>query len=165
MLAATGRVVLALMAGGVFVGCGGEAVDCQPGQAAALVGGGSESTGFVVMSSGDAMTVVLGPQGLYMVTPSVRVQNMYPGEAGRVGNDADPLVEFTLVLDGEVIGGSAREHLGMAEGPDGAERLGVFTPFTPDLSTYIGRTVTVRVEVEDACGQTATAALDVVADQ
>jgi hypothetical protein len=168
MMAATGRIVMALAAGGLLVACGGESTECQPGgSATAQVGGGSESTGFVVLQPGDVMLVVLGPQGLYMVTPSVRVQNLDPGQAGRVGDPADPLIEFTLELDGEVIGGSARQNLGMAEGPDGADALGVFTPFTDidQVPSYLGHTITVRVSVEDAGGQCATGALTVVAEQ
>ncbi len=152
---------------GLLAACGGgEPVNCTPmGSPSAQVGGGTGSTGFVVLDPGDPMAVTLGPQGLYMVTPSVRVQNMYPGQAGRIGDDADPVVEFSLELGGDNIGGSARENLGLTVTADGAEVLGVFTPFTPDLYTYINQLITVRVEVEDACGGTASASLDVIAEQ
>jgi len=161
----TGSVVLVGLLS-ILAGCGGEGVDCtNTGNPTALVGGGTDSTGFVPLSSGATMTVVLGPQGLYMVTPSVRTENLYPGEAGRVGNGSDPVVEFSLFLGSTNIGGSAREHLGLTPTADGDEKLGVFTPFTPDISTYINQTITVQVDVEDACGRTASDSLDVVAEQ
>jgi len=161
-------MLASLLLCGLLAACGGggEPVDCTPGGTpSAQVGGGSQGTGFIALQSGDPMTVVLGPQGLYMVTPSVRVQNMYPGQAGRTGDGADPIIEFTLELAGDTIGGSAREHMGLTVTADGGERLGVFTPFTPDISNYIDQTITVRVDVEDACGRTASASLDVFAEQ
>lgn len=152
----------------VSIACtGGPAgVDCdQSGSPSAQVGGGSDSVGFVALQSGDPMTVVLGPQGLYMVTPSVRVQNMAGGQAGRVGDSDDPRVEFQLYQGSTNIGGSAREYLGLTSTADGSEVLGVFTPFTVDISTYINQTITVKVDVVDACGNHATGSLDVVAQQ
>ncbi len=150
------------------VGCGGdgEVIDCAiGGSASAQVGGGTDSTGFVVLQSGDPITVSFGPQGLYMVTPSVRVQNMYPGKSGRVGNSNDPRIEFELLQGSTTIGGSARENLGLDVSTLGAERLGVFTPFTPDISTYINQTITIKVTVNDACGRSASDSIDVVAQQ
>ena len=154
-----------VLAGAACNGIAG-GVDCdQFGSASAQVGGGSDSVGFVALQSGDPMTVVLGPQGLYMVTPSVRIQNMSPGKAGRVGNSDDPRVAFSLYQGTTNIGGSAREYLGLTQTADGAEVLGVFTPFTVDISTYINQTITVKVEVDDACGRSATGSLDVLVQQ
>jgi len=91
------------------------------------------------------------------------VQNMYPGVSGRTGDSNDPTITFELYLNNALIGGSARENLGLTSGPDGDERLGVFTPFTADRSEYLGQVVTVEASVEDACGRKAQGALDVTA--
>jgi hypothetical protein len=149
----------------VLGACGdGETIQCDfTGSASAVVGGGTAQTGFLALQSGAPMEVTLGPQGLYMVTPSVRVQNMYPGESGRTGNANDPEISFEVHMGGSLIGGSAREYLGLTASAGGAERLGVFTPFTADRSQYIGQLVTVSVQVKDACGRSAGGTLDVTA--
>jgi len=140
-----------------------EVITCDfSGSASALVGGGTLQTGFVNMSDGADMGVVFGPQGLYMVTPSIRVQNMYPGKAGRTGHSNDPQIEIELVMGGDVIGGSARENLGLRTSLDGSEALGIFAPFTVDRGDYIGGTVTLRGSVTDACGRSASDDLQVV---
>lgn len=148
-----------------MAGCGsGEDIVCEfSGAATAVVGGGTTQTGFVTLAPEAPMEVTLGPQGLYMLTPSVRVQNMYPGVSGRTGDANDPNITFELYLNNVLIGGSAREHLGLTAGPDGDERLGVFTPFTAERSEYLGQVVSVEVLVEDACGRTAQGGLDVTA--
>ena len=143
-----------------------DVVNCNfSGPASALVGGGNLQLGFVNMSDGADMTVVLGPQNLYMVTPSIRVQNMYPGQAGRTGNSNDPEVRIELFMGDNLIGGSARENLGLSQSAEGAEALGIFAPFTAALNDYLGSTVIVKGTVEDACGRSASDELQVVTVQ
>jgi len=163
-------LLLAALSTVTVSGCVGggddEMVTCNfSGPATALVGGGTSQTGFVNLSDGADMTVVLGPQGLYMVTPSIRVQNMYPGKAGRTGNSNDPEVVVELYLGGELIGGSARENIGLRQSVDGDEALGIFAPFTAELTDYLGRTVTVKGTVEDACGRSTSDELDITVVQ
>jgi len=165
--------IFLVLAVAVATGCGvgggdddDDVVNCSfSGPASATVGGGSQQVGFVNMSPGDDMVVVLGPQGLYMVTPSVRVNEMWPGKAGRTGNSNDPEILVELYMGGSLIGGSARENLGLRVTAAGAEALGIFAPFTAELNTYLNQTITVRAEVSDACGREASDELDVVAVQ
>ncbi len=127
------------------------------------VGGGTPQAGFVEMQDGDEMTVVLGPSGPYMVTPSIRAWGVFPGEAGRAGDPADPTIAIEALLETEQIGSSWPEHLGLTVTVDGAERLGIFVPFWEvDLGTYLDQLVTIRGEITDVCGNTATDTLDVV---
>lgn len=155
-------VIAIVTAAAACSGEGGEPVDCSAaGPASAELGGGTQGTGFIPLSDGSAMTLVLGPQGLYMVTPSVRVRGMYPGVAGRLNHDSDPEIVIEARLDGALIGGSAREHIGMVEVGDAAETTGVFVPFDVDRAEYLGELVTLELEVSDACGRSATDALAV----
>ena len=141
-------------------------VDCAIDEPMFLaVGGGSSLTGFVDLADGADMTGVLGPQGLYMVTPSIRGRGMYPGTAGRVGNADDPQIVIEVLAGGAVVGGSARENLGLTSTPDGYEKLGIFTPFEGNVSEYAGREVTLRATVSDACGNTITDELTIVVRQ
>ena len=160
-------LVFVLIGTGCVAGGGDdEMVTCDfNGPAWALGGGGTQQTGFVNLSDGAEMTVTLGPQGLNMVTPSIRVQNMYPGKAGRTGNPNDPTVLVELFINGQAVGGSARENLGLRVSADGADALGIFAPFTIDLDEYLGKMVTVRGTVEDACGRSASDELEILAIQ
>ncbi len=158
-----------LAAAGPGCGSDSEPINCNfTGAASAVVGGGTDSTGFLNLNDGDEMTVSLGPQGAWMVTPSIRVQNMWPGKSGRTGNSNDPEVVTELYLDGNLVGGSAREYLGLTPAVGGgAEALGMFSPFVRELELvdYLGRTVRIRGVVEDACGRRASDELDVVVRQ
>ena len=143
-----------------------EMVDCTAGETASLLlGGGTAQTGFVNLDDGDEMTGVLGPQGLYMVTPSVRSRGVYPGSAGRVGNGNDPLILIEVFRGSDLVGGSAHEHMGMTPTPDGFERLGIFVPFEGNLSDYVGSLVTLRATLTDACDRELTDELDVIVRQ
>ena len=156
-------LVIAIMVAGCGCGGDGEVVDCTFDEApSVVVGGGTTQTGFLDLNDGADMTIVLGPQGLYMVTPSVRAFGMYPGVSGRTGNSNDPEILIELLDGSTVIGGSARANLGLTGTVAGDERLGIFTPFTEELSTYLGQTVTIRGEVTDACGRSASDTLDIV---
>ena len=129
------------------------------------LGGGNPQTGFVELSAGSDMLGVLGPQGLYMVTPSVRAMGVYPGEDGRAGHPDDPMVIIETYLDGVLVGGSAEENLGLTVNVAGMERLGIYVPFDGDLSEFVGKTVTLRATIEDACGNSASDELQVVVRQ
>jgi len=143
-----------------------EVVDCAADEAPMLLlGGGSSLTGFVNLADGDDMTGVLGPQGLYMVTPSIRSRGVYPGSAGRVGNRNDPQIVVEVFSGGALVGGSAREHMGMTPTPDGFERLGIFVPFEGLLSEYVGSQVTLRATLTDACDREVVDELNVVIRQ
>ena len=149
----------------VALGCGGEAVDCTFTEAASVVlGGGTVQTGFLALNDNDVMTVVLGPQGLYMVTPSVRVRGMYPGVAGRRDGN-DPLIEIKAYLNDVEIGSSAREHLGLTQTANGDEGLGIFMPFTVVQADYLNQSVLLRGTVSDACGRSANDELTIVVVQ
>ena len=149
----------------VAVGCGGEAVDCTFTEAASVVlGGGTTQTGFLALNDGDDMTVVLGPQGLWMVTPSVRARGMYPGVAGRRDGN-DPLIEIKAYLNDVEIGSSAREHLGLTQTANGDEGLGIFMPFTALQVEYLGMSVLLRGTVSDACARSANDELTIAVVQ
>jgi len=164
-----------LLAGGMAAaiglpGCGGgsgddgDGVSCDPaGTPALVIGGGAAQTGFVVLATGDPMPVVLGPQGLYMVTPSIRAQGLAPGQSGRTNDDRDPLVALEAKTGDTLIGASLREHLGLTVTADGAERLGIFLPFNADPPAYLNKRVQLTATVTDACGRTATGALEITA--
>lgn len=156
-------LVLAIVAAGYGCSGGGEVVDCAIAEVASVVvGGGTTQTGFLDLSDGADMTIVFGLQGLYMVTPSVRVHGMYPGVSGRTGNGNDPEILIELLLGATIIGGSARANLGLTANVVGDERLGIFTPFTGERVTYLGQTITIRANVSDACGNSASDELYVV---
>jgi len=163
--------LIACTAGGIDTtpppgGADATAIDCTLSEAASVtVGGGTEQTGYVEMADGGEMTAVLGPQGLYMVTPSIRTHGLYPGNAGRAGHADDPEVQIEIMLTGSLVGGSATEHLGLTPTASGDERLGIFTPFTGDISQYVGQNVTLRASVSDACGNDSSDELRIIVRQ
>ena len=142
-------------------------VECSTvtGTPSVQVGGGSSQTGFVDLPDGAEMVGVLGPQGLYMVTPSIRAHGVYPGEDGRAGHPDDPVVLVETFEGSTLVGGSASEHLGLTNTAAGYERYGIFVPFTGDLSEYVGKTVTLKATVTDACDNTATDELQILVQQ
>ncbi len=154
-------------------GADASTVDCQFSEAVSVtLGGGTQQAGFVDMVDGGEMTVVLGPQGLYMVTPSVRTQGFYTGAAGRAGHPDDPEILIEIFLSGSLIGGSASEHLGLTQTAAGDERLGIFTPFADDPDTaaddfdqYVGQTVMLRATVSDACDNSSSDELSIIVRQ
>ncbi len=111
---------------------------------------------------GGPIMVVLGPQDLYMVTPSIRAWGVIPGEAGRIHDPDDPIIAIDLFLETERIGWSARDHLGLTVTADGAEKSMIWVPIYVELDIFIDRRVTLRGEITDVCGNTATDTLDVV---
>ena len=120
-------------------------------------------SGFGNLADGDPMTVVLGPQGLNMMTPSIRARGVSPGKSGRTGGASDPLVSLEAFEGGSLIGASARSRLGLTVGAEGAERLGIFLPFNVDPPRFLNKRVRIRGSIEDACGRTATSELEVMA--
>jgi len=142
-------------------------VDCSTvtGSPSVQVGGGTAQTGFVDLQDGAEMVGVLGPQGLYMVTPSIRAHGVFPGEDGRAGNPDDPVVLVETFQSDSLVGGSASEHLGLTQTANGLERYGIFVPFTGDLSEFVGETVTLKATVTDACGNNAVDELNIVVQQ
>lgn len=157
---------IAALLGGLGLACGkGSAgVSCDPaGPASVKIGGGSPQTGFVNLADGGAMTVVLGPQGLNMITPSIRAQGVSPGKSGRMGNAEDPLVALEASEGGSVVGASARARLGLMVTAEGAERLGIFLPFSVDPPRYLNKRLRISASIEDACGRTASGELEVTA--
>ncbi len=130
---------------------------------AVVMGGGTDQTGFVTIVEGADMAVTIGPQGLYMVTPSLRTTGLYPGTGGSRGQPHDPMVVVDIYLGELQIGGSAQERVGMNTTATGAELLGIFSPFSGNRDQYDGMLVTLRATVEDACGRTGTAELSVIA--
>ena len=129
------------------------------------IGGGSELAGYVPLDVGDDMVGWVGPQGLFMVTPSVRTNGLYPGVNGRAQNHPDdPEVTFETFKGPELIGGSARERLGLTPTAYGDERLAVFVPFWEEISedVYVNQAVTLIVTVNDACGRQGSTQLDII---
>ena len=148
-------------------GSSGQQIDCQFSDAATLlVGGGTQQTGFIELQDGSEMLAALGPQGLFMVTPSVRAHAVHPGKGGRTGNTEDPKIEIQLIAaGGAVVGGSGSNHMGLTQTLEGVERLGVWAPFEGDVAAHVGNTITVRGSITDACGRTAVDELDVIVRQ
>ena len=137
-------------------------IDCTFTENASVVaGGGTLQTGFLALADGAEMDVTLGPQGLYMVTPAIRVNGLYPGRSGSVGDASDPMVVIELYKDSAQVGGSAEARIGLTPGANGAELLQIFSPFTAELATYDGQLVTIQATVSDACDRTATDTLEV----
>lgn len=135
------------------------------GPAQVVLGGGTQQTGFLTLQDGADMTGSLGPQGLYMITPSVRAKNVYPGKGGSVGDARDPEIVVEAYLGQDLVGGSAQARMGLTMTPDGGERLGIWVPFNGRLDEYVGKTVVLMTTVADACGQTVTDELEVVIRQ
>ena len=130
-----------------------------------LLGGGTQQTGFIDLQDGADMVALLGPQGLFMVTPSVRAHAVHPGKSGRTGNDEDPKIEIQLISGSTAVGGSGINHMGLTETLEGDERLGIWTPFEGDVTSHVGQMITLRGTITDACGRTATDELEVVVRQ
>ena len=163
--------MLACTVGGVGdddppAGADAAVLDCQFSVAPSVtLGGGSEQTGFVDMADGGEMSIVLGPQGLYMVTPSIRTLGLYPGTAGRVGHADDPQILIEIISSSIVVGGSAEENLGLTQTASGSERLGIFTPFAENAAQYVDQSVTLRATVSDACGKSSSDELGIIVRQ
>jgi hypothetical protein len=179
----TRRAIVTAMLGIALVGCevggvegpggggGGTPdampVDCDLGAqtAAVVAGGGTLQTGFLELPDGADMEATLGPQGLYMVTPAIRTQGIYPGKSGSVGDPNDPMVKISILKGSEEIGGSAASRIGMSPSADGAVLLQIFSPFTVAPTEYDGLLVTIEATVSDACGHTVVDSLQVVPRQ
>lgn len=158
-------IVIVLASGcsdGDCVAAGG--VDCcsLSGMASLTIGGGTTETGFVELAEGAEMTVILSPSGLWMLLPSIRAHNVWPGTAGSNSAIDDPRIELTLHHGGDRIGGSPKDRLGLTATADGLERIGIWTPFGEEPTSLADMTVTIRGTISDACGRTATDSLDVV---
>lgn len=164
------RVQLALAAFGMWLvaGCGEDGGSTPPdcsaltGSASLVVGGGTTQTGFLSLTDGDDMTAILGPQGLWMVTPAIRAQNVWPGDPGSNSGEYDPLLSLEAYVGGTKIGASANDKLGLTETAMGYERLSLWLPFDMAASAYAGMTITIEGTVTDACGRTANDSLAVV---
>ncbi len=144
--------------------------DSLSGTPTVTIGAGISTTGFVAADDGDDMFGQVGPQGLFMVTPSICVDNMWPGQAGRAGNNPnDPEVVYQtfLVSDNSEIGGSATERLGLTPKTGCDELLATFVPFFDNIEStvYMNEEVKLRVTVKDACGQTTTDELTIIVTQ
>lgn len=134
---------------------------CEPqGESWLLLGGGDFQRGFEELADGEAMTVVLGPDGFYRLTVSVRAQGIYPGQADRQGHPVDPLIGVETWLDADVVGDFSPTRLGMSPTPDGYEKLGLWVAFHGQPP--VGQTVTLKAQVSDSCGVTVSDELDVV---
>ncbi len=166
MIGSRAQLALLAIAMGLCAACEDPDPRCvvRGGPASLEIGGGTYQTGFVEMQDGDEMALELSAGGLYFLEPSIRAWGVYPGAAGRLGNPEDPEILIELFLQTELIGGSARAHVGLTVTADGAEKLTIHAPFSCALgrSTYIDQLVTIYAEITDVCGNTATDTLHVV---
>lgn len=171
MLAVTLGVTVACGGGGeCFLDAGLPCSVCESvTEPAALQLGGYDDAqaGFVALGDGDSMALVLGPGGGYFLWVSIRAWGMYPGETGRGGDAEDPKIGVEALWQGSLVGYSFATHLGLTVTDAGAERLGIFVIIDPSSSPlgFIDQLVTLRGEITDACGNTATDELDVVVVQ
>jgi len=131
---------------------------------------------FVPLESGDAMRVVITAQGFFALRPAIRVWGLWPGEAERVGHADDPRVSIHAYLGETYLGGTnvsaetgaqvdEEPRYGLAPTDDGAELLGVALVFLDGIDPldYLNETLDLRGDVTDACNETASARIDVVA--
>ncbi len=132
--------------------------------AALQIGGYNGQTTFVELDDGDDMALVRGPGGGYFLWVSIRAWGVYPGEAGPAGNAAYPVSSIQAEWQGSVVARSPRMKVSLTATDTGAEALGFFV--VVDGSSYpielIDQLVTIRGEITDVCGNTATDTLDVV---
>lgn len=118
---------------------------------------------FVELQNGDDIPIYLNYNGLWASDGAIRVHGMYPGDAEQLGGVTNPVVKID-VFDQAVLAGGGTWRVGLTATDNGAEGLSLLIPYFVDqpISEYLGRTFTLRVQVTDACGTTATDELDVV---
>ena len=146
--------------------------DCAdyPGPASVVLGHGTALFGFAPLQDGDQLPASLGPQGLYMFQLAVLGEGMHSGRSGRVGcPEEDPIISTSISYQGALVGGAVPTAFGLTQLPNGDEKAGIFTPFNSDesilISHFVGETVTLAASITDACGNSASDALDVVVMQ
>ncbi len=166
-------------------GCGGDdGPDCEAlsGEQPTLVIGGTTNglDAFVAIEDGDDLKVMINQNGLYMLPPSLRIGALYPGQAGRVGDDRDPEVAIRAYVDNDYgtvyVGGTdvsvedgakvgVWPRYGFATTDAGGELVAVQVVFVAgiDVLSYLNQVVTLEATVTDACGRSAQDQLEVVA--
>jgi len=131
---------------------------------------------FVALESGDPMRVVITAQGYFALQPAIRVRGLWPGEPGRIGHEDDPRIAIHAYLGESYVGGTdvsaetgtqldEDPHLGLTSTAEGAELLGIDLVFLDELDPldYLNQTLELRGDVSDACNESASAVLEVVA--
>ena len=161
-------------------GCGDDAgPDCSDlGVAPALTIGGTtlDQSAYVAIDDGAILKVIITSAGLFALPPSLRVQGLWPGEAARTGDAADPVVAIRAHVGDSYVGGtdvSTEDGTAMAEAPhygftasaSGDELVAVPVIFIDGIEPldYLNQTVTLTATVTDACQRSASDELDVIA--
>ncbi len=120
----------------------------EPGMAE--LGKGDLSTGFTELSDGDDVHVVFGPQGMHMLTLSLRVWDMEPSQAGGVGNR----VSVGIRHEGVVVGGVSNDMEPSAQQDEITEFLGIRSVFTAaEVDVLDEEMANIEVIVSDGCGR------------
>lgn len=100
-----------------------------------------------------------GPQGGFHVWGSLRAQGIAPGKPNQFGDPDNPVVSYTITLDGEIVGGFTEVRRPFFR----TDTIGVYEIIGEELFLFgdpeplVGREVQLDAAVLDACGATASA--------
>jgi len=128
----------------------------NPQPADATLGTGDKVKGFKPLNDGDDLMVALGPQGLYMITPSLKLKHF---EMPVIGT-SNTRVSVTVRRQGTLLGGiEVSTPPDKLDEPDTIAFLGVQMPFTTEeTSAYLGSPMMtdVAMSLVDGCGRRIT---------
>lgn len=179
-LSAPGSLLVIACFGLCVAGCGDDGPECSKDDGPNVLEIGDTSLAspqtYVPLEPGDSMRVVITGKGFYALQPAIRVRGLWPGEPDRVGNEEDPRISIHAFLGEDFVAGTNvsgetgqvgddEPRLGLSPTADGAELLGVALVFVDGLDPrqYLNQILELRGEITDACNETATAQLEVVA--
>ncbi len=123
---------------------------------------------FVEMAPGAEMEVTINPYGSWWVLPAIRARGIYPGGEGPPRGPDDPVFGVEVYAGEDRIGYAAPARAALEVGADGAGVAFVYAVFdgpcgdVNEIECVLGSTATLRGEITDTCGNTATAALNVL---
>jgi len=117
------------------------------------VGLGNLESGFLELADGADVQVVLGPQGLHMITISARIEHFErPSQGG-----GRALVTAATRVGGAVVGGNIAHLIPEAAGEDMVEFVGVRSIFTAEVEAFVGQVADIVLTAHDGCGRKITA--------
>jgi len=140
--------------------------DDQPvGPAWVEIGAGADQ--FAPLADGDSVSIVLGPQGGFMVALALRTGGIVPGDPSDPTDPDNPRVTFRIVPagGGDPFGVVTEQRGVSAAGDDGYELAGSWLIFNPALDTadYFDQMVDLSVTVVDRRGESASDGVSVTA--
>ena len=160
------RLIIAAL---LVTACGnGDDVCSGDAQPTIAIGDGFNDV-FEPVGEGERIYLLINGSGRYGLRVALRATGIVPGATGRRDHPDDPRVDVEITIDGARVGGSdvseqtgelldEAPHLGFAGTVDDAELVSAPVVFLVSVppDEFINVPATIRVEVTDQCGTTAS---------